>query len=124
MVPRLTKIMATLGPATGRRATIRQLVAAGVNLFRLNLSHGSHEEAGRWIQWIREVERERDIFVGILLDLQGPKIRVGKFEQGSIHLRTGQRVVFTTARVTGNARPGAGPVFQVPQGSLDRKSVV
>jgi len=104
MVPRLTKIMATLGPATGRRATIRQLVAAGVNLFRLNLSHGSHEEAGRWIHWIREVEREQDIFVGILLDLQGPKIRVGKFEQGSIHLRTGQRVVFTTAQVTGNAR--------------------
>ena len=103
MIPRLTKIMATLGPATGRHATIRQLVAAGVNLFRLNLSHGSHEEAGRWIQWIREVEREQDIFVGILLDLQGPKIRVGKFEQGSIHLRTGQRVVFTTAEVTGNA---------------------
>ena len=59
MVPRLTKIMATLGPVTGRRATICQLVDAGVNLFRLNLPHGSHEEAGRWIQWIREVERER-----------------------------------------------------------------
>ena len=63
--------MATLGPATGRRATIRQLVAAGVNLFRVNLSHGSHEEAGRWVQWIREVEREREILVGILHYLQG-----------------------------------------------------
>jgi len=103
MVPRLTKIMATLGPATGQRATIRQLVGAGVNLFRLNLSHGSHEDVGRWIKWIREVEREQKTFVGILLDLQGPKIRVGKFEQGAIQLRTGQRVVFTTAKGIGNA---------------------
>ncbi len=102
MAPRLTKIVATLGPATGRRATIRQLVSIGVNLFRLNLSHGTHEEVGCWIQWIREVERELDTFVGILLDLQGPKIRVGRFERGAIHLRTGQRITFTTAEVVGN----------------------
>ena len=104
MAPRLTKIIATLGPATGRRATIKQLVSTGVNLFRVNLSHGTHAEVGRWIQWIREVERELDTFVGILLDLQGPKIRVGRFQQGAIHLRAGQRIVFTTAEVMGNAQ--------------------
>ncbi|NIT84139.1 MAG: pyruvate kinase, partial [Nitrospinaceae bacterium] len=68
----MTKIIATLGPATGRKPQIRSLVGAGVDVFRLNLSHGDHGVLRQWIRWIREVEQERDRFVGILLDLQGP----------------------------------------------------
>jgi pyruvate kinase len=103
MATRLTKIIATLGPASGSKAVIRKLVAKGVNIFRLNLSHGDHETVRQWIHWIREVEKERHTFIGVLLDLQGPKIRVGKFEQGSIQLKRGQRVKFTTEKKVGNS---------------------
>jgi pyruvate kinase len=103
MAIRLTKIIATLGPASGSKTIIRNLVAKGVNIFRLNLSHGDHETVRQWIHWIREVEKERHTFTGILLDLQGPKIRVGKFEKGSIHLKRGQRVVFTTEKKMGSS---------------------
>ncbi|MBT6408141.1 MAG: pyruvate kinase, partial [Nitrospina sp.] len=108
MATRLTKIVATLGPVSGSKTVIRNLVAKGVNIFRLNLSHGDHETVRQWIQWIREAEKERHTFIGVLLDLQGPKIRVGKFEQGSIHLKRGQRVVFTTEKKVGS--PSLVPV--------------
>ena len=98
---RLTKIVATLGPASGSKTVIRNLVKKGVNIFRLNLSHGEHETVRQWIQWIREVEKECHTFIGILLDLQGPKIRVGKFEHGSINIKRGQIIVFTTEKKMG-----------------------
>lgn len=102
MAIRLTKIVATLGPVSGNKTAIRSLVAKGVNIFRLNLSHGIHETVRQWIHWIREVEKEADTYVGILLDLQGPKIRVGKFKEGSIHLKRGQRITFTTEKKIGD----------------------
>ena len=108
MAVRLTKIVATLGPASGSKTVIRNLIAKGVNIFRLNLSHGDHKTVQKWIQWIREVEKERHTFIGILLDLQGPKIRVGEFEQGSIHLKRGQRIIFTTEKLIGD--PSLVPV--------------
>ncbi|GJL77409.1 MAG: pyruvate kinase [Nitrospinaceae bacterium] len=101
MTVRLTKIIATLGPASGTKKNIKELVKTGVNLFRLNLSHGDHEVVRQWISWIREAEKELKTFVGILLDLQGPKIRVGKFKDGSIQLHRGREMVFTTERVMG-----------------------
>ncbi len=101
MKTRLTKIIATLGPASASKPKVKALVQAGVNLFRLNLSHGKHEDFKRWIVWIRETEKELKTFVGILLDLQGPKIRVGKFENGFIALHRGDRMTFTTEKVMG-----------------------
>jgi len=101
MTVRLTKIIATLGPASGTKIKIKELVKTGVNVFRLNLSHGDHEVVRQWICWIRETEEELKTFVGILLDLQGPKIRVGKFKDGSIELKNGREVVFTTEKVVG-----------------------
>ena len=101
MTPRLTKIIATLGPETANKKSIKDLVQSGVNLFRLNLSHGDHVALQQWISWIRETEQELNIFVGILFDLQGPKMRVGKFENGFIELRKGERLIFTTEKVAG-----------------------
>ncbi|CAI2717307.1 pyruvate kinase [Nitrospina watsonii] len=98
---RLTKIIATLGPATGTRKQIKALAVAGVNIFRLNLSHGDHAVLRQWIHWIRRVEKELHTHLGILFDLQGPKIRVGKFEGGYTTLHSGQKVTFTTEKVTG-----------------------
>lgn len=99
---RLTKIIATLGPATAGKKQIRELVRVGVNVFRLNLSHGGHEVLRQWIQWIRAAEKELKTFVGVLLDLQGPKIRVGRFQNGFIVLHAGQRLTFTTEKKVGD----------------------
>jgi pyruvate kinase len=101
MTVKLTKIIATLGPATGKKGTIKALVQAGVNVFRLNLSHGNYSAFRQWIEWIRQTEKELNTFVGILLDLQGPKIRVGAFEKGFIHIHRGERLVLTTKKVVG-----------------------
>jgi len=84
------KILATLGPAISGVAAVRQLVENGVNLFRLNFSHGEHADHAQRYQWVREVERELNTPIGILMDLQGPKLRVGKFAEGKVQLVNGQ----------------------------------
>jgi pyruvate kinase len=84
------KILATLGPAIQGVDDIRQLVEAGVNLFRLNFSHGEHADHAERFNWVREVERQLNQPIGILMDLQGPKLRVGRFAEGKINLVRGQ----------------------------------
>ncbi|MDT6921177.1 pyruvate kinase [Pseudomonas atacamensis] len=84
------KILATLGPAVDGIDDIRELVEAGVNIFRLNFSHGDHADHAKRYQWIREVERQLNYPLGILMDLQGPKLRVGKFADGNVQLHRGQ----------------------------------
>jgi len=84
------KILATLGPATRGIDDIRELVQAGVNMFRLNFSHGDHADHAQRYQWIREVEQQLNYPLGILMDLQGPKLRVGKFADGKVLLQRGQ----------------------------------
>lgn len=84
------KILATLGPAISGVDDIRHLVEAGVNLFRLNFSHGEHADHAMRYQWVREVERQLNHPIGILMDLQGPKLRVGRFAEGKVNLSRGQ----------------------------------
>ena len=86
-----TKIIATLGPASSTQDMISDMALAGVNVFRLNFSHGTHETHAANLKIIREVELKLGTPLGILADLQGPKFRIGSFEQGSIHLRGGQK---------------------------------
>jgi pyruvate kinase len=83
---RRTKIVATIGPATSSPEVLRELVKAGATTFRLNFSHGTHEDHLRSIRLIRQVSNELNYPVAILQDLQGPKIRLGKFTDGSIVL--------------------------------------
>ncbi|KAF1055066.1 MAG: Pyruvate kinase [Stenotrophomonas maltophilia] len=84
------KILATLGPATKSREDIRTLVEAGANLFRLNFSHGDYADHAQRHAWVREVEAELNQPIGILMDLQGPKLRVGRFAAGAVQLKKGQ----------------------------------
>ena len=86
---RNAKIIATLGPATSN-ATIRALFDLGADVFRLNFSHGSHDDHRANVGFIREVERDTGRPVGVLMDLQGPKLRLGEFEDGAAKLKTGQ----------------------------------
>lgn len=101
---RRTKIVATLGPASSSREMIAQLIDAGVDLFRLNFSHGKNEEKGDVIRLIRDVSQQKDKQTGILGDLQGPKIRTGRMENGAILLLKGERLSITTRDLLG--RPG------------------
>jgi pyruvate kinase len=99
---RRTKIVATIGPATQNAAVLRELIEAGATTLRLNFSHGTHEDHQRSIRLIRQVSFELNQPVGILQDLQGPKIRLGKFETGSIQLKKGDPFTLTSRLVVGN----------------------
>ena len=90
---RFAKIIATLGPATSAPETIRSLFAAGVDVFRLNLSHGGHESHRRCFEAIRGIETATGRPIGVLADLQGPKLRVGEFAGGSAMLVEGNSFV-------------------------------
>ena len=99
-----TKIVATLGPASDSPEQIRKLLEAGVDIFRLNASHGQKEDHVRRIQTAREIAKEMGIYVGLLLDLQGPKIRLGEFENGGCLLTNGSIFTLTTEQVMGNEK--------------------
>jgi pyruvate kinase len=98
-----TKIIATLGPATESQEKIEELILAGVDVFRLNASHGSAEERTEVIGRIRRAEREVEQHIGILLDLQGPKIRLGRFAGGKALLEAGAPFTITTEEVLGDS---------------------
>ena len=111
----LTKIVATLGPATDSPETLRQLLEAGVDVFRLNASHGIQEDHARRIQMIRQIEADMGSHVGILLDLQGPKIRLGTFEGGGTQLRKGSRFSITNESVVGTAERASTTYKDLPK---------
>ena len=99
-----TKIIATLGPASNTRAIIKEMITAGMNVARLNFSHGDYETHAESIRLIRSLSRSMNRHVGILLDLQGPKIRTGKLKQGGpVYLETGKRIRITTRELIGTA---------------------
>ncbi len=96
------KIVATLGPATDAPETVRALIQAGAQIIRLNASHGQWPQHAARIRTIREAETATGTPVGILLDLQGPKIRLGRFAAGKCLLRTGAQFTITTAEMMGD----------------------
>jgi pyruvate kinase len=97
---RRTKIVATIGPATESPEVLRQLIEAGATTFRLNFSHGDHEDHAVRIATIRQVAHEMETHIGILQDLQGPKIRLGRFEGGPITLAAGDGFTLTSREVS------------------------
>lgn len=99
---RRAKIVCTLGPASASAETIEQMIEAGMNVARLNFSHGTHKYHRQLHQTVREVSERLDKSVAILQDLQGPKIRVGKFESGPIVLEAGDEFTITTDDIVGN----------------------
>jgi pyruvate kinase len=99
---RNTKILATLGPASNDEAAITALFEAGADLFRINMSHTSHDDMRRYVKIIRVIEKKVDHPIGILVDLQGPKLRVGKLQGGSAPLKTGQAFTFDLTGALGN----------------------
>ncbi len=101
---RRTKIVATLGPASSTPEVIARLFHAGADVFRLNFSHGTHEDHAARIATIRDLEERSGRPIGILADVQGPKLRVGRFGGGRVHLQTGQGFRLDLNPTPGDAR--------------------
>mgnify|MGYP001175418505 CR=1 FL=1 len=97
-----TKIVATVGPACDTYDKLLELVKAGVNVFRLNFSHGSHEDKVMIIKHIRKININEPVNIAIIGDLQGPKLRVGEIEGGAIEIERGDILTFTNEKVMGN----------------------
>lgn len=97
-----TKIVATLGPASGKKEVLLSMIKAGVDVCRLNFSHGDQSDHQKVIDIIREINTQYKTNVGILADLQGPKIRIGLVKDGGIHLISGNRIGITTKEQIGD----------------------
>lgn len=98
-----TKILATIGPASNNYEMIKSLALAGANVFRLNFSHGSHEVHQEVLETIRKVNKEMNCHLGILQDLQGPKIRVGEMKDNGVEIFSGDKLTITNDPVIGTA---------------------
>jgi pyruvate kinase len=105
---RNVKILATLGPASGSPEVIRQLFEAGADIFRLNMSHGSYDDVAAWHGAIRAVEQELGRPIGVLVDLQGPKLRVGKMANGVV-LEEGRSFRLDLEDIEGDSNRAALP---------------
>ncbi|NND02856.1 MAG: pyruvate kinase [Acidimicrobiia bacterium] len=101
---RKTKIIATLGPAVASLEDITELIEAGMNVARLNFSHGTHDSHRQYHRWVRQASEQLGVPVAILQDIQGPRIRVGSFPGGSVVLETGSDVVLVPGEGEGSAR--------------------
>ena len=98
-----TKIVATMGPASSDKEVLREMMVNGLNVCRLNFSHGSHEVHEKTIKTIRELNTETGYHIAILADLQGPKIRTGKMEANGVDLIVGSEVIILTDAILGTA---------------------
>ncbi len=96
-----TKIIATVGPASSSREMLRELVLSGVDVFRLNFSHSTHEEHQKVVDQVRDINAELNTHVSLLLDLQGPKIRIGEVMPGAV-VKEGQNLIITTEELVGD----------------------
>src|SRR6201999_3668112 len=100
---RRVKIVATLGPASNSEKVIEELARAGADVFRINMSHASHDLMRETVAKIRKVEQLISHPIGILVDLQGPKLRVGRFADGSVQLAAGQTFTLDSSDTPGDA---------------------
>ena len=101
---RKTKIVCTLGPSSSDETTLKKMLLAGMNVARLNFSHGTHEGHRQTIQRFRKVREELGIPAAVLLDTKGPEIRTGNFANGEEILKEGQEFILTTLPVSGTSQ--------------------
>ena len=97
MLLRQTKIIATIGPASENPVMLRELIIAGINLVRINMSHGSSQRHSEVINQVRKIAQELNVEVGVLIDLQGPKIRIARFKNSEIILNVGDKFILDAA---------------------------
>ena len=129
-MPRRTKIVATLGPASSDARTLSRMIDAGLDVVRMNFSHGTADEHAKRVNLVRSLARKAGRAVGVLVDLQGPKIRIGRFKDGKILLKAGEKFVLDADCAMGDAHTVGLDYKKLPNDVrpgdtlLDRKSVV
>src|ERR1044072_3320948 len=101
--PRRTKIVATLGPASSDAKTLSRMIEAGLDVVRMNFSHGTAAEHRQRVELVRQLARRAGRAVGVLVDLRGPKIRIGKFREGRVTLHGGEAFILDADRDMGDA---------------------
>src|SRR3989337_2145853 len=109
-----TKIVATVGPASNSKETLRALIKEGVDVFRLNFSHGTHEDHLKVIHHVRDLNKELGTRICLLQDLQGPKIRVQEVEPNVV-IERGQDLIITTKQVLGNNKVVSTSYISLPK---------
>src|SRR5512145_2786333 len=112
---RSTKIVATLGPASSEPAVLERMIRAGVDVVRLNFSHGSAEDHLKRATLVKELSAKAGRTVAIMCDLQGPKIRVGKFREGRVTLEKGQRFVLDAGLQIGDGERAGLDYKELPR---------
>ena len=111
IIKKKSKIVATVGPASRNKETLAELVKAGANVFRMNFSHGTHEDHKQVIDMVKEVNEELGTNVCLLQDLQGPKIRLSKVENDGVEINDGDDFIITTDDMLGNSQK-ASTIYQ------------
>ncbi len=116
-----TKLIATIGPASASFEILQKMKIAGMDVCRLNFSHGNHQAHSQVMEHIHKLNSKRDNNIAIVADLQGPKIRLGDLEEGSVNLQAGDTITFTTERVkaTNNVYLSAILLLHPMQGRRD-----
>jgi len=104
MTLRRTKIICTTGPATESEESLRQLIGRGMDVCRLNMSHGTHEWHARQIRMVRAISQEQNRAIAIMADIQGPKIRTSRVQGGSVVLRAGDDLTIHSSDIIGDGR--------------------
>ena len=99
---RKTKIVCTIGPASGDVETLKELMKAGMNVARINFSHGSYPEQEKYINAVKQARKELGLPVALLLDMQGPEIRTGKLKESPVYLVTGDKFVLVNEDIEGD----------------------
>ena len=112
---RKTKIVCTLGPASSSEEVMEKMLKAGMNVARLNFSHGDHEGHGKTIDTFRKVRDALGLPAAVMLDTKGPEIRTGNFEGGRVELEDGQLFTLTTENIEGNSTISAVTYKDLPQ---------
>ena len=101
---RKTKIICTIGPSSENEETLKKMCLAGMNVARLNFSHGTHEEHQKKIDLIKKVREELNLPIAILLDTKGPEYRIRTFKTGKVHVNTGDKFTFTVDEIEGDEK--------------------
>lgn len=112
---RKTKIVCTLGPASTNEETIEKMLRAGMNVARLNFSHGTHEEHGKTIDMFRRVRDKLELSAAVMLDTKGPEIRIKSFRDGAVRLKAGDTFVFTVDDVEGDSEKVSITYAELPR---------
>lgn len=110
-----TKIVATIGPSSDSKPVLKEMISSGMNVCRINFSHGAYEDHKKVIQSIRELNEELNTNVAILADLQGPKIRTGEMEEGGVDLVVGEQILIQTDNVVGSKNSFSINYEKLPQ---------